>query len=164
VASVKWLTDIKVIGHSFRGYFQTQKYMYEWEREGHLVREPVRHQKVRALITRPVSDDVVGVGKVTVQGLAWSGATPIARVEVRIDGQAWRPARLAGTGAAHAWQRWDLMTQFHRPGRVTIRARATDLAGHTQPERAEWNRWGYGNNCVVETSVRVERLVGVAEA
>jgi hypothetical protein len=34
------------------------------------------------------------------------------------------------------------------PGPVTLRARATDLAGRTQPEYAEWNRLGYGNNAI----------------
>ena len=32
VAAVKWLTEIEVIDHSFTGYFQTEKYVYEWER------------------------------------------------------------------------------------------------------------------------------------
>ena len=36
-----------------------------------------------------------------------------------------------------------------------MRARATDLAGRTQPERAEWNRLGYGNNAIHEIKVRV---------
>jgi hypothetical protein len=31
---------------------------------------------------------------------------------------------------------------------ISIRARATDLAGRTQPEEPEWNRYGYGNNAV----------------
>ena len=165
VASVKWLTDIRVIGRSFRGHFQTDKYMYEWEREGKLVKEPVRLQKVRALITQPLTEEAVATGDVAVQGLAWSGSAPIARVEVSVDGQKWQPARLTVTGSRHEWQRWDLMTRFDRPGRATIRARATDLAGHTQPEQPEWNRLGYGNNCIHEISIHVGRgEAGVARA
>src|SRR5438034_1703677 len=41
VASVKWLTEIEVIDGVFRGYFQGEKYVFELEREGHDVREPV---------------------------------------------------------------------------------------------------------------------------
>jgi hypothetical protein len=41
------------------------------------------------------------------------------------------------------------------PGVVDLRARATDLAGRTQPEFAEWNRLGYGNNSVHQISVPV---------
>ena len=40
-------------------------------------------------------------------------------------------------------------------GDLILRARATDLAGRTQPERAEWNRLGYGNNAIQEVPVRV---------
>ena len=34
VASVKWLTEIEVIGDTFDGFFQTDRYVYEWERDG----------------------------------------------------------------------------------------------------------------------------------
>jgi len=33
-------------------------------------------------------------------------------------------------------------------GRHSIRARATDAAGNTQPDVPQWNRLGYGNNAV----------------
>jgi len=36
-----------------------------------------------------------------------------------------------------------------------VRARATDLAGRTQPESPEWNRLGYGNNSIPEVPVHV---------
>jgi DMSO/TMAO reductase YedYZ molybdopterin-dependent catalytic subunit len=32
VASVKWLTDIELIGQPFAGHFQMEKYWYEWRR------------------------------------------------------------------------------------------------------------------------------------
>ena len=40
-------------------------------------------------------------------------------------------------------------------GVVSLRSRATDAAGDTQPERIEWNRLGYGNNAVRAMTVRV---------
>jgi len=36
---------------------------------------------------------------------------------------------------------------------VTVRARATDLAGRIQPDRPEWNRLGYGTNFIHEVRV-----------
>jgi hypothetical protein len=33
-------------------------------------------------------------------------------------------------------------------GRHRLRARATDAAGHIQPEVPPWNRLGYGNNAI----------------
>ena len=49
-------------------------------------------------------------------------------------------------------------------GRHTIRARATDAAGNTQPDVPPWNRLGYGNNAieVVYIDVRRRRYGNVA--
>jgi hypothetical protein len=48
----------------------------------------------------------------------------------------------------HSWQWWELLTRIEQPGTIMVRARATDLAGRTQPDSPEWNRLGYGNNAV----------------
>jgi DMSO/TMAO reductase YedYZ molybdopterin-dependent catalytic subunit len=156
VASVKWLTEIDVIEDLFRGHFQTEKYMYEVERDGVVTSEPVGRQRVRALITQPGADEAVGLGTLAIRGFAWSGVAPISRVEVSIDHKPWQPARLLGRISTYEWQRWELITEIDRPGRATIRARATDSADRTQPEVPEWNRSGYGNNAVQELGFRVK--------
>jgi anti-anti-sigma factor len=84
VASVKWLTQINVISGQFSGHYQTGAYFFEWSREGQIVREPVSLQRVRSLITEPEPESEVDQGELPVRGVAWSGAAPIARVEVRI--------------------------------------------------------------------------------
>jgi hypothetical protein len=76
-------------------------------------------------------------------------------VEVSVNGGDWHEARLVGERQRHSWQWWELVATFDRPGDVTLRARATDLAGRTQPERAEWNRLGYGNNGIHEVTARI---------
>jgi DMSO/TMAO reductase YedYZ molybdopterin-dependent catalytic subunit len=155
VASVKWLTAIDVIDRPFRGHFQTEKYVYEWERDGHVIKEPVTIQRVRALITEPRPDQSIEPGDLAIRGLAWSGAAAIARVDVSVGGGPWQEARLLGDGTRHGWQRWEVITPVRRPGPTTIRARATDLAGRTQPDRPEWNRLGYGSNAIQETPIAV---------
>jgi hypothetical protein len=40
-------------------------------------------------------------------------------------------------------------------GRQSLRARATDAAGNTQPEVPVWNRLGYGNNAIEVVTVDV---------
>ena len=157
IAAVKWLTEIEVVGRPFGGYFQTEKYVYEWERDGGLEREPVRQMRVRSLITEPDADGEVGIGPLTIRGLAWSGVAPIARVDVSINGGAWQPARLFGQPSTSSWQRWELQTKVSGPGRIALRSRATDGAGRTQPEQPEWNRLGYGNNAIQEVSIRARR-------
>jgi DMSO/TMAO reductase YedYZ molybdopterin-dependent catalytic subunit len=155
VASVKWLNEIEVIDRPFRGYFQTEKYVYEWERGGKLINEPVTLQRVRALITEPQPQQPIELGDLTVRGLAWSGAAPIARVDVRVGDGPWQEARLLGEGTGNCWQRWEVITQHRLPGATTIRARATDIAGRTQPEQPEWNRLGYGSNAIQAVPIRL---------
>jgi DMSO/TMAO reductase YedYZ molybdopterin-dependent catalytic subunit len=155
VTSVKWLTEIELIEGAFDGYFQADKYQYEWERGGELVREPVTLQRVRSLITEPHANEPVQVGDLVVRGVAWSGAAPIARVEVSLDDGPWQEARLVGERRPHRWQWWELIVRVDRPGSRALRSRATDLAGRTQPERPEWNRLGYGNNAVRTLPVEI---------
>jgi hypothetical protein len=90
-----------------------------------------------------------------VRGVAWSGAGPIARVEVSVGGGDWEAARLVGDQHGYGWQRWELITRTPAGGPATLRARATDVAGNTQPDHPEWNRLGYGSNAIHEVSIRV---------
>jgi DMSO/TMAO reductase YedYZ molybdopterin-dependent catalytic subunit len=155
VASVKWLTEIELIDRPFIGPYQTDKYWYEWERDGQAVREPVTLQRVRALITEPAPNQEARCGELAIRGVAWSGAAPIARVEISVGGGSWQEVHLVGERKRHSWQWWELITRAQEPCAVTLRARATDLAGRIQPERAEWNRLGYGNNAIHQVPVRI---------
>jgi len=155
MASVKWLTQIDVIGDLFTGHYQTGTYFYEWQRAGQLIREPVSLQRVRSLITEPELDSEVEQGDLPIRGVAWSGAAPIARVEVSIDGCRWQEARLLGERKRHSWQGWELIARLERPGPILIAARATDMASRTQPEVPEWNRLGYGSNAIQKVRVDV---------
>ncbi len=153
VTSVKWLTEIEVIDRVFNGYFHSERYFYEWQRDGQVLKEPVTLQRVRALIVEPRSEQVLAAGDFTIRGVAWSGAAPIARVEVSVGGGPWQESRLVGERKRYSWQWWELPARAQSKGTVSIRARATDLAGRTQPERPEWNRLGYGNNGIQEIAV-----------
>lgn len=155
VASVKWLTEIELIDRAFTGHYQGDKYRYVWEREGGTVSEPVTLQRVRALITEPLPHADVRCGELVIRGVAWSGAAPIARIDVSVNGGDWQEARLVSDRNRYSWQWWELLTRVERSGDLKLRARATDLAGRTQPERADWNRLGYGNNAIQEVPIRV---------
>lgn len=146
VAGVKWLTEIEVTDRPFDGYYQVQRYVYGSD-------TPVTRMRVRSLITEPEDGATVDVGEVAIAGLAWSGAAPVERVDVSVNGGAWAPARL-GASERYAWRRWDLVAHVERPGEVVIRSRAADAAGSVQPDQAEWNRLGYGNNSIQTVTVR----------
>lgn len=151
VASVKWLTEIEVTDHPFDGYFQTQRYIYEWSDRT----EPVRYQKVRSVITQPEDGETIAAGDITIRGLAWSGAYPLGQVHVSVNQGDWLQATLAGLPDRYAWRSWQLETRIAEPGTVTIRSRATDIDREAQPEQADWNRLGYGNNSMQTVTVNV---------
>ncbi len=155
VASVKWLTEIEVIDQPFEGFFQTERYVYEWERDGRVIKEPVSLQRVRALITEPQPGQPIEAGDLAIRGLAWSGAGGIARVDVSVGRGPWQEARLLGEPTRHSWRRWELIIRVRGSGPTIIRARATDMAGRSQPEQPEWNRLGYGANPIQAVPIRL---------
>jgi DMSO/TMAO reductase YedYZ molybdopterin-dependent catalytic subunit len=155
VASVKWLTEIEAVEEPFTGQYQTGSYFYESVHDGEVATEPVTLQRVRALITEPNENEEIEPGDLAIRGVAWSGAAPISRVDVRVGDRDWQDARLIGQRQRHSWQWWELITRVEERGTTMVRARATDLAGRKQPNEQQWNRLGYGNNLVHEMPVRV---------
>jgi DMSO/TMAO reductase YedYZ molybdopterin-dependent catalytic subunit/glyoxylase-like metal-dependent hydrolase (beta-lactamase superfamily II) len=155
VASVKWLAEIDLIDTPFEAFFQTERYYFESQRDGTTVREPVRLQRVRSVITSPTGDSEVDAGKLTIRGVAWSGAAPIASVDVSVGDGPWQPAQLIGERRRHSWQWWELLTEVDGHGSTTLRSRATDLAGRVQPASPDWNRLGYGGNAIHTLPIRV---------
>jgi DMSO/TMAO reductase YedYZ molybdopterin-dependent catalytic subunit len=157
VASVKWLTEIVLTREAFRGFFQDTHYVYEWRRNGHSEREPVRLQRVRALISDPAAGARVSGEELHIRGVAWSGAGPVTQVEVRLEGagraRPWRPAELIGTGSRYGWQPWRAVLRDLPAGPAVVQARATDAAGNDQLSVPEWNELGYGGNFVHEVAV-----------
>jgi DMSO/TMAO reductase YedYZ molybdopterin-dependent catalytic subunit len=146
MASVKWLTRISVLTGQYEGEFQTRHYMYEHAGQPG---EPVTLMRVRARITEPAPRAGIRPGTCTVRGKAWSGTGPVTTVEISLAGEGeWQPAELEPPRSAHQWQDWSFEWQNATIGRHTLRARATDAAGNTQPEIAPWNRLGYGNNAI----------------
>jgi DMSO/TMAO reductase YedYZ molybdopterin-dependent catalytic subunit len=156
VASVKWLSSIHASATRFDGYFQRERYIYLKE-HGTLHGEPVTSMRVRSLITNPADGDEMR-GKVSVQGIAWSGSGPIQHVEVSVnDGESWREAELLPPPSAFAATPWRRSWYPKRDGAHSIMARATDSRGNSQPLESRWNSLGYGNNLVHRIRVTVNR-------
>jgi DMSO/TMAO reductase YedYZ molybdopterin-dependent catalytic subunit len=147
VASVKWLQRIELLTHPFIGEFETGHYMYQWaDRPA----ERVTLMRPRARITGPRRGDVVRAGEtLVVRGKAWSGTGPITNVDISLTGESeWLPAHVETPQGPYQWQNWSFQWTPADPGRKSLRARATDVAGNVQPEVPVWNRLGYGNNAI----------------
>lgn len=146
MASVKWVQRIRVISGEYCGQFQTQSYMYHWS-DGTC--QPVTRMQVRALITAPLWGETLTRGMHVLQGQAWSGTGSVTSVEISIDGaDNWQAAQLSPPVHPHAWQTWTFEWNAAKAGRHSIRARARDSAGNTQPDCPRWNRLGYGNHAI----------------
>ena len=122
VSACKWLVSIEATT-----YAQTQAY---WTERGWATDAPVR---TMARIEVPAPLSTVTAGAVAVAGTAWAQHRGIDGVEVQIDDAAWVPARLAAAPSADTWRQWSYAWDAP-PGQHTIRARATDGTGQTQPE------------------------------
>jgi DMSO/TMAO reductase YedYZ molybdopterin-dependent catalytic subunit len=157
MTSVKWLTHIEVVRQPFRGYQQADTYLYKIDDDD--PGTPVERIRVRALMVPPGVPDffsrrrLVESGPVEIVGRAWSGAAPIERVEVGIDG-AWSDAQLGPPASDFAWRGWRFAWDA-AAGEHTVACRATDAAGNIQPLEAPWNVQGMGNNSVQSVAVTV---------
>jgi DMSO/TMAO reductase YedYZ molybdopterin-dependent catalytic subunit len=156
---VKWLRSISVIDSHFDGYQQAQAYHLRNSEEDPGV--PVTRMLPRSLMVPPGIPEfltrcrTVDAGLHRLQGRAWSGRAPIARVEVSSDGGLhWSSAELEASLSPFAWVGWSFLWEA-RPGRCVLSCRATDQAGHTQPVEPIWNVEGVMNNAVQRVPVIV---------
>ncbi|MBI1379263.1 MAG: molybdopterin-dependent oxidoreductase [Frankiales bacterium] len=122
VSATKWLT-----GLTATTYAADQAY---WTKRGWATDAPVRTM-ARIDVPRPLS--TVPAGRVAVAGVCWAQHRGIDGVEVQVDDGDWRPARLGAVPSDDTWRQWAIAWDA-TPGRHTLRARATDATGTTQPQ------------------------------
>mgnify|MGYP000967726299 CR=1 FL=1 len=111
---------------------------------------------VKSLIASPAEGAVLTVGRQVIQGVAWTGPGRVTKVEVAIGEGPWKNAEFVGPDREFAWRTWRLLWDFDQPGTYTIKARATDSNGETQPEATPWNRSGYLWNGIDHVSCKVK--------
>jgi DMSO/TMAO reductase YedYZ molybdopterin-dependent catalytic subunit len=137
MASVKWLTAIRVVTEPFQGYWQTSDYAYWDEAEGSPVRRPLSVAALKSAIARPRMGEFVPAGQsYPVFGAAWCGELAVEQVEVSTDGGAtWQAARFLDPAQPFCWRRWEFAWQVpQRTGTYILKSRARDAEGNVQPE------------------------------
>jgi DMSO/TMAO reductase YedYZ molybdopterin-dependent catalytic subunit len=153
MASVKWLSGIKVIDYEFEGFFQTDRYVIEND-DG--VREQIKEMSTKSLISSPSGGEVLANNPTCVAGMAWSGNAQIKNVEFSSDGgQTWEQATLTGPSERYAWQQWHMTWTPLASGHYTLACKATDRLGNVQPIETRWNAGGYVVNGVRPVCVTV---------
>jgi DMSO/TMAO reductase YedYZ molybdopterin-dependent catalytic subunit len=156
VAAVKWLMHITALATPFTGFFQRERYVLTHPERGETAVTPLTTIPPRSLVVAPADGARLPPGAQRLRGLAWSGQAPVERVEVSVDdGQTWGAAAWTSEPVHYAWRAWAYRWEATSPGPATVRSRAFDAAGHTQPATADWNRLGYANNAIQVVHVTV---------
>lgn len=121
-SATKWVVDLELT--TFAG---ADAY---WVRRGWARNGPVKTAS-RIDIPRPFSRP--RPGPVAVAGVAYAQHRGVAGVEVRIDAGPWTQATLATQVSPDTWRQWSFRWNA-TPGLHRIEVRATDGAGHLQPQ------------------------------
>ena len=161
MTNVKWLSSISLVEEPYEGYQVATAYRFRQSEEE--AGRPVNRMRPRSLMVPPGIPDfftrerVVEREGALLEGRAWSGRAPIARVEVSDDaGETWAEAELTRElDGPWAWCGWSFRWEPRGRGAFTLGCRATDETGDAQPLEPEWNLGGYENNAVQRVPVVV---------
>jgi coenzyme F420-0:L-glutamate ligase len=153
IASTKWVTALELIDHRWDGLWNAVEYVLI--DESGQVTGRVEEMPVKSVVARPQAGSDIPAGATEVSGYAWSGHGQVELVEISLDGgRTYVPATITERAGPRAWVRW-AYSWLAEPGQVTIRSRATDSTGATQPEVAAWNAKGYQMNAITEIELQV---------
>ncbi|MEV6971780.1 molybdopterin-dependent oxidoreductase [Hamadaea sp. NPDC051192] len=121
--SCKWITELELARFGdFDAY---------WVRRGWARQAPV---KTASRIDRPAAFAKVPPGDVTIAGVAWAQGRGISAVELQVDDGPWEQTDLLPSPSRDTWVQWRHQWHAARGGH-TLRVRATDGTGRTQPEQ-----------------------------
>jgi DMSO/TMAO reductase YedYZ molybdopterin-dependent catalytic subunit len=135
IAWIKWLTRIEVMDRRYMSKYMAREYVTirGGERDGRTVwhETSVGPMDVKSIIARAVRGKD---GSVRFSGAAWTDGTPLKRVEIRIDGGDWKPARLdERRRSKYSWTFFDYEWKQPSFGEHRIVSRAIDADGRVQP-------------------------------
>jgi DMSO/TMAO reductase YedYZ molybdopterin-dependent catalytic subunit len=158
MASIKWLQRVVVLDRQFDGYYETVDYGYWRQEPAGPVLLPLREMQVKSQIARPAMGEQVRAGsQCRITGAAWTSDAEIARVEITADeGRTWREATLLGDPVRNAWRLWQIDWQAPQArGNCTLRSRATDSLGRSQPMQHDGNSGSYMINFCLPIEIEV---------
>ena len=105
---------------------------------------PINRMIPRAFFTSHAGEARAPVGMpVRLRGLALGGDTGVAKVELAVDGGAWRTATLGPDQGKYGFRLWQATLPTAGPSGYTVAVRCTNSAGKVQGGAPVWNPGGY---------------------
>ncbi|HEY0643200.1 MAG TPA: molybdopterin-dependent oxidoreductase, partial [Nocardioides sp.] len=120
VSACKWISRMTLTTYDAEQAYWTER---DWATDA-----PI---KLSSRIDTPKPLSETAAGTVVVGGIAWAQHVGIESVEVRVDGEAWRPATLGPDVGDDYWRQWYVEWDAE-PGMHLIACRATNKAGDVQ--------------------------------
>ncbi|MDR7517970.1 MAG: sulfite oxidase [Armatimonadota bacterium] len=157
IANIKWVGRLEVSETPLYTPWNTESYVMigpDYKKpDGPALGPVLSAQNVKSAFELAWPAEV-RAGRRVVRGRSW-GPYAITKVEYSLDrGITWQTARIRDAAAPRAWVRWEFEWDA-RPGDYSLRVRATDAQGNTQPAGVPWNEQGYLYNAVVGHPVTV---------
>jgi DMSO/TMAO reductase YedYZ molybdopterin-dependent catalytic subunit len=122
VSACKWITRMTLTTYDAEQAYWTER---DWATDA-----PI---KISSRVDTPKGLSQTPAGTVVVGGIAWAQGSGIEKVEVRIDGEAWRPAKLGPQVTDDYWRQWYFEWDAE-PGQHFIACRATNKDGDVQTD------------------------------
>jgi len=122
VSACKWITRMTLTTYDAEQAYWTER---DWATDA-----PI---KLSSRVDTPKPLSQTAAGTVVVGGIAWAQGSGIEKVEVRIDGESWRPAQLGPQVSDDYWRQWYVEWDAE-PGQHFIACRATNKDGDVQTD------------------------------
>ena len=120
VGSTKWVTRLTLTTYAEQVAYWTER---DWATDA-----PI---KVSSRIDTPRPLSRSDAGPLWIAGVAWAQQRGVAKVEVRVDGGAWRAAELGPSAGVDYWRQWKYRWDA-TPGQHLLAVRATTEDGEVQ--------------------------------
>ena len=163
---VKWLTKIEVLDKEFDGFFMKTAYRHPGKNiaPGSTIdpaaMSPLTSLRIKSIIASHADGTTLAPGLARLSGVAWSGESPVAGVDISTDGgRLWRPAVVKTTGGKYGWSQWTYNWTPAKEAYYQVMARARTTSGELQPFVQEWNPSGYAHNAVHTVGINITSAV-----
>ena len=161
---IKHLHEITVIDDVFNGFWMNPAYRIPdnecaCEPPGTKPDKtvPIARYNVRSFITSLENGAKLKSGQsANVRGIAFDGGAGIREVSFSEDGgRTWRETNLGKDLGKYSFREWTANFTPKKAGDFTLKVKATNRQGQSQPEEATWNPSGYMRNVIEATTITV---------